>query len=46
MRREKLVKLGDGYYYLPRSMRDIGNTRAKAKAFDDRVGVALPFQAS
>ncbi|NLB73507.1 MAG: M42 family metallopeptidase [Firmicutes bacterium] len=37
---EKLVKLGDGIIFATK-YEDIGNTRAKAKAFDDRVGCAV-----
>ncbi len=37
---EKLVKLGDGIVFATK-YEDIGNTRAKAKAFDDRVGCAV-----
>lgn len=37
---EKLVKLGDGIMFATK-YEDIGNTRAKAKAFDDRVGCAV-----
>jgi len=37
---EKLVKLGDGIVFATR-YQDIGSNRAKAKAFDDRVGCAV-----
>ncbi len=37
---EKLVKLGEGVIFATRYA-EIGTTRAKAKAFDDRVGCAV-----
>lgn len=37
---EKLVKLGDGVVFATRYA-EIGSDRAKAKAFDDRVGCAI-----
>ena len=37
---EKLVKLGDGIIFATK-YEDIGNNRAKAKAFDDRIGCAV-----
>ncbi len=37
---ERLVNLGDGIIFATK-YEDIGNTRAKAKAFDDRIGCAV-----
>jgi putative aminopeptidase FrvX len=41
---ERLVKLGDGVIFATK-YEDIGASRAKAKAFDDRVGCAVLGQA-